>query len=122
LLKELRDALTSGKHAALTQALHGLGGVGKTQTAVEYAYRHAKEYELVWWVRSEAAEKLAADYALLAERLDLKEQAERDQRVIVQAVRTALARSAGWLLILDNAESPSDIRDYLPQGAGHVRW
>ncbi len=121
LLKQLHEALTSGKHAALTQALHGLGGVGKTQTAVEYAYRHAKEYELVWWVRSEAPEKLAADYALLAERLNLKEKAEREQGIIVQAVRNALAYRAGWLLIFDNAEFPGDIRDYLPPGGdGHV--
>jgi len=121
LLKELHDALTSGKPAALTQALHGLGGVGKTQTAVEYAYRHAKEYDLVWWVRSETPEKLAADYALLAERLDLKEKSERDQKIIVQAVSHALAHSTGWLLIFDNAEDPADLHGYVPQGSGgHV--
>jgi tetratricopeptide (TPR) repeat protein len=121
LLKDLREALTSGKPAALTQALHGLGGVGKTQTAVEYAYRHAREYDLIWWIRSETPEKLAADYALLAEQLDLKEKSERDQKVIVQAVSQALAHSTGWLLILDNAEDPADLRGYLPQGSGgHV--
>jgi tetratricopeptide (TPR) repeat protein len=121
LLKELHDALNSGKPAALTQALHGLGGVGKTQTAVEYANRHAKDYSLVWWIRSETSEKLAADYALLAEQLNLKEKTEREQKIIVQAVRNALARRAEWLLIFDNAERPDDIRDYLPQGSGgHV--
>jgi len=121
LLKDLHEALTSGKPAALTQALHGLGGVGKTQTAVEYAYRHAKEYDLVWWVRSETPEKLASDYALLAEQLDLKEKSERDQKIIVQAVSHALAHSTGWLLIFDNAEDPADLRGYLPQGSGgHV--
>jgi tetratricopeptide (TPR) repeat protein len=121
LLKQLHEALISGKHAALTQALHGLGGVGKTQTAVEYAYRHAKEYDLVWWIRSETSEKLAADYALLAERLNLKEKAERDQKVIVQAVSNALTYRTGWLLTFDNATGPGDIRDYLPPGGGgHV--
>jgi tetratricopeptide (TPR) repeat protein len=121
LLKDLHDSLTSGKPAALTQALHGLGGVGKTQTAVEYAYRHAKEYNMVWWIRSETPEKLAADYALLAERLNLREKSEREQKIIVQAVSNALARRPGWLLIFDNAEGPDDIRDYLPQGSGgHV--
>jgi tetratricopeptide (TPR) repeat protein len=97
-----------------------LGGVGKTQTAVEYTYRHAQEYDLVWWVRSETPEKLAADYALLAELLKLKEKAEREQGIIVQAVRNALAYRTGWLLIFDNAELPDHIRGYLPQGGGHV--
>src|SRR6266567_4431093 len=121
LLKELHEALNSVKPAALTQALHGLGGVGKTQTAVEYAYRYANDYSLVWWIRSETSEKLAADYALLAERLNLNEKSEREEKIIVQAVRNALARRAEWLLIFDNAERPDDIRDYLPQGSGgHV--
>lgn len=60
-LGELRSAFTSGQ-STLIQAIYGLGGVGKTQTAVEYAYRYATEYEIVWWVRSEEAETLAADY------------------------------------------------------------
>jgi hypothetical protein len=71
LLAQLRSALTSGQPAALTQAIHGLGGVGKTQLAVEYAYRHAAEYDLVWWVRAEEPAALAADYAALAQPLDL---------------------------------------------------
>ena len=48
LLAELHTALTSGRAAAVTQAISGLGGVGKTQLAAEYAYRSAHEYSLVW--------------------------------------------------------------------------
>src|ERR1044071_7792504 len=49
ILSDLQAALSSGKATALTQAIHGLGGVGKTQLAVEYAYRHGSNYSLVWW-------------------------------------------------------------------------
>ena len=66
-----RCAFPSGQPTALTQAIHGLGGVGKTQLAVEYAYRHAAEYEVVWWVRAEEPATVAADYAALAGPLDL---------------------------------------------------
>lgn len=50
LLTYLRDALTSGTPAALTQSMHGLGGIGKTQLALEYTYRHKADYDIVWWV------------------------------------------------------------------------
>jgi len=121
LLTRLRQALTSGQPAALTQAIHGLGGVGKTQLAVEYAYRHAAEYDLVWWVRAEEPAALAADYAALAGPLDLPEKDEPDQRLVVQAVRRWLGQHDGWLLVFDNARRPEDLRPYLPPGgAGHV--
>jgi tetratricopeptide (TPR) repeat protein len=121
LLAQLCSALTSGQPAALIQAIHGLGGVGKTQLAVEYAYRHAADYDLVWWVRAEEPAALAADYAALAGPLDLPQKDEPDQRLMVQAVRRELGQRTGWLLIFDNARRPEDLRPYLPSGgAGHV--
>jgi hypothetical protein len=68
LLEKLHEALASGERAAFTQtsAITGLGGVGKTQLALEYSYHHADEYQVVWWVRSEEPATLAADYAGLA--------------------------------------------------------
>jgi tetratricopeptide (TPR) repeat protein len=121
LLTQLRAALTSGQPAALTQAIHGLGGVGKTQLAVEYAYRHAADYDLVWWVRAEEAATLAADYAALAAPLDLPQKDDPDQRLVVQAVRHELGQRPGWLLVFDNAQNPQDLHGYLPQAeTGHV--
>jgi tetratricopeptide (TPR) repeat protein len=121
LLARLRSALTSSQPAALPQAIHGLGGVGKTQLTVEYAYRHAAEYDLVWWVRAEEPAALAADYAALARPLNLPEKDEPDQRLVVQAVRRWLGRHKGWLLVFDHARGPEDLRLYLPPGgAGHI--
>jgi len=120
LLRLLHETLTSGKSAALTQVMHGLGGMGKTQAAIEYAYRHQSEYNLVWWIRSEEPATLASDYAALAEPLQLPERGAQDQTSITKAVTRALAQRSGWLLIFDNAETPEQIDPYLPGGTGHV--
>jgi tetratricopeptide (TPR) repeat protein len=120
-LDALDRALTSGQPAALTQAIHGLGGVGKTQLATEYAYRNSHRYEVVWWVRSEETATLAADYAALAAHLGLPEASQTNQSITVEAVKLWFGRHAGWLLIFDNANRRGDVRPYLPQGAtGHV--
>jgi len=119
----LSEALASGERAAFTQtsAITGLGGVGKTQLALEYSYRHADDYQVVWWVRSEEPATLAADYAGLALRLDLPEKGTQDQRVTVEAVRRWLEQNGGWLLVFDNAQAPESLGEYLPKtGKGHV--
>jgi len=120
-LAKLKTKLSSGKPAALTQAIHGLGGVGKTQLALEYAYRSMAEYDIVWWVRSEETATLAADYASLAKALDLPEKDDADQKLIIQAVKQWLGQHPKWLLVFDNAKDREDVNDYLPQGkTGHV--
>jgi tetratricopeptide (TPR) repeat protein len=119
VLARLHEALAAGGAAALTQAITGLGGVGKTQTAIEFAYRYSDDYRLVWWIRSEEPARLASDYAALARPLGLKE--EQELNVTVQAVRAELARRGRWLLVFDNANEAAEVRDYLPQaGQGHV--
>jgi tetratricopeptide (TPR) repeat protein len=122
-LADLRAALTKERTAALTQtqAIHGLGGVGKTQLALEYAYRFAADYQLVWWLRAEEPATLAADYAGLATPLNLPEKEAKDQSAIIHAVRQWLDHHSGWLLIFDNAQQPEALLEYLPQApTGHV--
>jgi tetratricopeptide (TPR) repeat protein len=122
LLLNLRESLTKGQKTALTQqALYGLGGIGKTQLAVEYVYRHSASYEVIWWIRSEEPSTLASNYAALALELNLPEKEEASQALVVQSVMRWLERNSDWLLIFDNARDADSIRSFLPRSAsGHV--
>ena len=114
-LKNLRDILSSGDTAALT-ALHGLGGVGKTQIALEYVYRFASDYSLVWWLPSEEPAALSSTYAALAVELGLAP-ADAPIKDVLPLLRKHLEHNGGWLLVFDNAENPSAIDAYIPRAA-----
>ena len=117
----MRAALLSRSSAGLVQAITGRGGVGKTQAAVEYAHRHAEDFDLVWWLRCEEPAVLAADYAALAGPLGLPEGQQSEQRAAIDAVRRWLDGHDRWLLVFDNAHRAEDLRGYLPRtGGGQV--
>jgi len=99
----------------VTQAIGGLGGVGKTHLAIEYAYRFASDYSLVWWVRAESGATADADYAKLAVKLNLPEKDVADQPKSWEAVREWLEHHPDWLLILDNVGSAPDCDHFRPR-------
>src|SRR3954465_4540771 len=118
MLTELRRRLHAGEATLTVQALYGLGGVGKTQLALEYAHRFAADYDLVWWIDAEQPVLIPDQLAILAARL-----ARRPRPTVAPPVDRLLAelcRRNRWLLLFDNAERPGDVADYRPGGAGHV--
>lgn len=104
------------------QAVNGLGGIGKTQIAIEYAYRYAREYSSVFWVRADAYDTLISDFVLLANQLGIAEEKVHDQSIVLDFVKRWLAASDNrWLLILDNACNMDMVYDFLPiHGKGHI--
>jgi tetratricopeptide (TPR) repeat protein len=121
-LEELARALAAG--AATVHSVRGMGGVGKTQLAAEYAHAHASDYDLVWWVAAEVPAAIPDQFAALADRLGLDPAA--DPEALRALVHNRLRTVPGWLLIFDNADRVEDIRLWLPGGPlapgipGHV--
>ncbi len=126
-LDDLRAALTADKGVAVAgRALHGLGGVGKTRLAIEYAWRHAHDHSALLFVRAEDAAALSANLAALAgaEVLDLPEKETREDATKIEAVLRWLEAHPTWLLILDNVDDEnavSAVTKLMPRlKGGHV--
>jgi hypothetical protein len=118
LLAAVRDRLLTGD-TAVVQALQGMGGVGKTQLAIEYAHRFAADYDVAWWVDAEQGGLIGDQVAALGTVLGCV-QPGADTGTAQAAVLAALHQRSRWVLVFDNAENPADVAEWLPGGAGHV--
>ncbi|MBV9616895.1 MAG: tetratricopeptide repeat protein, partial [Ktedonobacteraceae bacterium] len=136
VLSQLRKELDTSP-----QAISGLGGVGKTRLAVEYAYGHYQNYEAVLWVSASTRETLVDGYLDLVSKLKIPlentqsstqadnsldmnrnmKQPSRDEAVIRKAVIDWLQSNSQWLLIFDHADEPGLLKDFLPAlPTGHI--
>ena len=121
-LGQLIEALKVDGGAVVTQAVYGLGGIGKSELAVHYASAHRGDYQLMWWITAADAAQVDAGLAGLARRLcPVIAVAGSTQDMAGWAVGWLQAH-AGWLLILDNVEEPADVEQLLGQLApcGHI--
>jgi tetratricopeptide (TPR) repeat protein len=114
-LKKLHASLSrgSGRTAIVGSALYGLGGIGKTRAAVEYAWAHQDEYTALLFVIAETPEALRRNLAALVGPLvlDLAEQHATEEDVHLKAVLDWLKQHPGWFLILDNVDTPEALEE-----------
>ena len=137
ILDRLHEKLKSGYDFALTQAIKGAGGVGKTQIAIEYSYRHKNEYKVIWWMIAEEPATLALQFSELADELGYKgmktiqnipigfgSDSKVQNPVVLEKIKFAkkwLTCNSSWLLVFDNAVDPDEISKFIPQeSTGHV--
>jgi tetratricopeptide (TPR) repeat protein len=103
-------ALFLGPHpltAPRSCAVVGVGGIGKTQVAVEYGHRYASHYDVIWWIRAESRVQVIDALTLLARRLGVP--VDEDPGVTLGALWRALGARSRWLLVFDNAVDAADL-------------
>jgi tetratricopeptide (TPR) repeat protein len=110
------DTRSDGPMALLAGALYGLGGVGKTQLALEYAHRYGADYDLVWWIPSENPLLVPTTLARLAARLGLPSVGDQEQ--VAAAALEELRGRDRWLLVFDNADEPETVARWQPAAGG----
>ncbi|WP_144126882.1 FxSxx-COOH system tetratricopeptide repeat protein [Catellatospora sichuanensis] len=123
-LRRLRARLRDRDDAALLPAgtrvaVQGMGGIGKTELAAEYAHRYAAAYDLVWWI--DATADVTGQLTTLAQHLAVA--ARGSPAATARAALAALDRGRmyrHWLIVIDGADDIDTLVGLLPRGAGHV--
>jgi hypothetical protein len=114
-LEELADATRVESRVALV----GIGGSGKTATAIEYAHRRAHDIDIAWWIPVDKPSLVTARLAELARALGIADP-EESARAGVDRLLGELATLRRWLLVFDDADSPAELAEFLPTGPGQV--
>ena len=96
-------------------ALVGMGGIGKTQLAIEYAYRYKDQYSAIYWFQADDRDLLLYSIAELAEQLIPEQSNHNDPKTVAKNLKYYLERQSGWLLVVDNADDFSIVKKFLPE-------
>jgi len=115
-LRELHRVIGDAGVAGAPIALVGPAGIGKTELALEYTYRRASEYDVVWWIRSKDEHTRIADVRALGAALGIDTGVEPSH--VVAVVLDWLGRHSDWLVVFDDTEHANDVRHLLPANPG----
>ncbi|KAL6804785.1 P-loop containing nucleoside triphosphate hydrolase protein [Trichoderma sp. SZMC 28013] len=103
LMKKLNELLPQTSAEYSSAALWGLGGSGKTQIALSYAYQRCNKRNCsVFWVHADSEATFSQDYKTIAQAFGIDQQLKSEE--LYEAVRDRIAAQPDWVLILDNAD------------------
>jgi tetratricopeptide (TPR) repeat protein len=114
-LENISKEFDTGNAVSLTQTITGLGGIGKTQTALEYAYRYSEKYDWSWWINAETETTVMKAYQDFALKMKLVDASQQDAEIILETVLTWMDTHEKWLFIYDNLDSVSDDAPWWPR-------
>jgi tetratricopeptide (TPR) repeat protein len=112
------DAAMAGPGGVVVQAVHGLGGVGKSTLAARWAAAHAADYSLAWWITAASSADIGAGLAGLAVALQPALTGVQSLEALREGAVQWLAAHPGWLVILDNVTDPADVAPLLARAPG----
>ena len=118
-LQHIHEFFSADRSTLLAQTITGLGGIGKTQMALKYAYDYMPSYSFVCWINAEKYETIIDSVQKFLEYWNMPESGEN----VVPGVKSSAflkwfqdSKNQNWLLILDNAEEWCVIEPFLPKG------
>ncbi|MDR4926510.1 FxSxx-COOH system tetratricopeptide repeat protein [Peribacillus simplex] len=117
----LEKNLISQNSVSFIQAVSGLGGVGKTQLAVEFCYKKKDSYTWIWWINAENIASITASYEVLAKQLKLPNEDEKRNNIVIDVIKKWMQVNDNWLVVFDNLIEESKLETFLPPAfLGHV--
>jgi len=116
ILTEIKEQFDIQNNPTSIIALCGLGGVGKTEIALNFVLENQDAYRGVCWFRVDSKQSLRQQYVKLGHALNLVSKDASNEEYIVSAVKNWFAqpKNAGWLLVYDHVSSYEAISQFQP--------
>ena len=119
----IANAFKNSNHVVIGQTISGLGGIGKTQLAIEFAYRYASNYQTaIWLVNAESSASVYNEFIKFSSDLKIQQSENWTEDELGEVTRNWMQANTNWLIIFNNLVSDTTIEKYVPESllGGHI--